>query len=445
MDSKTYDFSSMKQMIQRDMFGLPDPIVRMTKADNSGFNTKPLPNTHVPHHRRFNYLESKATDDIHRHGAVVAFVQHFEENIENWVQNCDFPDNGEWVELPDLYKFMRKMVLRAATDALYGPDLLRRNPSLEEDFWEFDANVQTLCKGVPRILSPEPYRIRERCVRALLDWRLRALPEEERTETSDLPEWNSKSGLKCNTLRNEMFKTFPEWTVEARANSDFSLMVGLNGNSPGAAFWYFVEILQSKDLYADAVMEVRTASVSSGDSTRFDLKKLLELPLLQSIYAETLRIYVTAMFLRKTAKDTQLGAFTVPQDSTVMLCSHSEQMNEKLWNPTCSPEIPAVTEFWGRRFLDEDPSLPDSGPRFKVEEISGGKWLPFGIGARQCPGRDMAKREIFLTFAVLSTYFDIEIMQEKGWKPKPKIARFGFGTMPPAEETPFRIRRRVTS
>jgi cytochrome P450 len=77
----------------------------------------------------------------------------------------------------------------------------------------------------------------------------------------------------------------------------------------------------------------------------------MEMPLLQSLYAETLRVYVTIMFLRTVQQETQLGGWTIPKGKKAMICSHSEHMNEKLWNPSPSVSSRHVTEFWAERFL----------------------------------------------------------------------------------------------
>jgi len=112
----------------------------------------------------------------------------------------------------------------------------------------------------------------------------------------------------------------------------------------------FVETLQSKTILNKATMETAKAKVAS-DLPRFDVKKLMEMPLLQSLYAATLRVYVTIMFLRTVQQETQLGGWTIPKGKKVMIYSHSEHMNETLWNPSPSVNSRHVSEFWAERFL----------------------------------------------------------------------------------------------
>lgn len=218
--------------------------------------------------------------------------------------------------------------------------------------------------------------------------------------------------------------------------------------------------MQSKDLSGDIKQEISHATATFECPPRFDSKKLLNSPLLQSTYAETLRMYVSVLMLRKTRKESKVGDWTIPKNTNIAVCNYSEHMDEQLWNP--KGESPPVSTFWGRRFITySDPksfekdqvekklggtsrskNLTGTTPRFSADGL-GCKWFPFGFGERMCPGRYFAKHQMLLTFAVLSTSFEIELQVADGWKPKPDMTHFGYGIMPPASQTPFRIRRRL--
>lgn len=231
----------------------------------------------------------------------------------------------------------------------------------------------------------------------------------------------------------------------------------LTSNTVAANFWFFLETLKSKDLFENATKEVSSTVTSPGSHVtppRFDMKKMLKLPLLQSIYAETLRMYVSVMLVRQTRQDTNLGQWNIPKKQKVMVCNYSEHMDERLWNQKNSPAIRPVHEFWGLRFLkypetkqrddekERKSNLGKDQPRFSTE-VSGCKWFPYGIGERMCPGRNFAKHQMLLTFALFSSTFDIELLASDAGKPKPDMKYFGYGVMPPEKETPFRIRRKV--
>jgi cytochrome P450 len=221
--------------------------------------------------------------------------------------------------------------------------------------------------------------------------------------------------------------------------------------------------LRSPDLAVDAAREISTAvTVPETQTTppRFNIKNLVQLPLLQSLFSETLRVYVSVMIVRTTRQGCKLGDWAVQKDQKVMLCNYAQHMDKNIWN-TDGSSPHALENFWGRRFLsgsetEEKPILSSAGAqtnlpkaqttpnvsRFAGEGL-GAKFFPFGMGERVCPGRHFAKIQTLLTYALISESFEIELLVEDGWKPTVDWDHFGYGTMPPAMTTPFRIRRKA--
>lgn len=237
----------------------------------------------------------------------------------------------------------------------------------------------------------------------------------------------------------------------------------LTSNAIRASFWFFLEILRSPDLARDAAREISSVVVTSKTNAskhisppRFDMKSLLRLPLLQSLFAETLRMYVSVMIVRTTRQSCKLRDWTVPKDQKVMVCNYAQHMDENLWNSDGSVSHP-LDVFWGRRFLSgTEPGkttpiaqmdLPSGRsttdpPRFAGEGL-GAKFFPFGMGERVCPGRHFSKIQTLLAYALISETFEIELLVEDGWRPRVDWKHFGYGTFPPVMTTPFRIRRKT--
>lgn len=239
------------------------------------------------------------------------------------------------------------------------------------------------------------------------------------------------------------------WVCIAKAPHTQILLVDnsfcrLTSNAVRASFWFLFETLKSEELFKDAIQEVSGALSTSDHPPRFDKRKLLQQPLLQSIYAETLRKYVSVMMVRKTRQPSNLAGYTIPAGKKVVVCNYTEHMNEALWQSESNTSHPSssrpLTQFWGRRFLTSAPDAPET-PVFVAENI-GRKWIPFGSGERMCPGRHFTKHQMLLTFALLSTTFDIEILSREGERPEVDLTHFGYGTMGPDRATPFRIRRK---
>jgi hypothetical protein len=97
-----------------------------------------------------------------------------------------------------------------------------------------------------------------------------------------------------------------------------------------------------------------------GCLTLCDLQQILKLPLLSSVYAETLRLYDKAfIFVASPSMDTPLGDWKFPKGAMGMLNSDICHMDNTFWNT--KDGLHPVDKFWAERFL-WDPSDALSGP-----------------------------------------------------------------------------------
>ncbi len=201
-----------------------------------------------------------------------------------------------------------------------------------------------------------------------------------------------------------------------------------------------------------------------------DIDSICTKPLLQSAYAETLRLYTSLFTLRSpTHEDFHLGVWKISQDKLIAVDCRVAHMDSRFWNTrSCSSSLAEDSEgshplknFWTARFLeyDDDPSSgplrlqpakskklrltgSSNGPRFTMEGLTGA-WLPFGGGPRQCPGRNFTKQEIIIGFAMIAASFEMELVEkDKVGQVVPDMKYYGLGTLPPKRKVPFRIRRK---
>jgi hypothetical protein len=109
------------------------------------------------------------------------------------------------------------------------------------------------------------------------------------------------------------------------------------------------------------------------DLLRSDPKHLLKQPLLCSVFAETLRLYVKVFFAFSSPhQDVSLGRYRLPRAQLGLWNSDLPHMDEQFWN-TRGGKFP-VTEFWAERFLVDERD-PESGPvRPDVREREGRTW-----------------------------------------------------------------------
>ncbi|KAL9123060.1 MAG: hypothetical protein Q9187_000387 [Circinaria calcarea] len=457
-----------------NMFGTPSGAVNLYRADDSGIAPKPLPGTEVrPEHRIY----------YHQHLAAHKYLsgRPLQQMTERFmaILSRDLDGDGrithDWKALPDLYTFWQNRVFRSATEALFGPHLLSLNPTFTEEFWMYISATPTLLKGLPRWMIPSAYRARDRVLESIKKWHRFAREHSDYTKTGpDDVEWDEYWGSKYLKVRQNFGRAMDAMNDNALAAEDLALMVAANANAIVCAAWFLLEIYRDPDLISRTSEEVASAKLptsAGAGNARFDIAKLCENPLLQSIYAETLRLRI-ALLLNRTPEheDFRLGEWLFRKKRLICLSTRTAASNKDLWSTGEDVEnVHALDDFWADRFLIY-PDHPRSGPLkratvslehseieapiegssstkkavFSMDGLAGG-WVPYGGGQFMCPGRHFAKQEIIGSFAIFCAYYDVELRTEKGFKPDPNMEFFGLGALPPKGQIPFRIRRRFGS
>lgn len=247
-----------------------------------------------------------------------------------------------------------------------------------------------------------------------------------------------------------------------------------NTNAILAAFWANLEIFRDPNLLLKIRHNIRCSLDSPVQSNHyFDIDKLVRQPLLQSVYAETLRLRVHVYMTRcPERQNLEVNGWTFPKDKVVLVSSTPAHLDENAWN--CGPnDSHPLNQFWAERFLifpndpysgpqkkkknqhkrdsspvqnpteahQKDTFEPEPEPEFSTTGMTG-SWIPYGGGPRACPGRHFAKREIMMICALMVSMFDIEIRaDDQALEMNP--ADYGLGTLRPVDKVPFRIRRRM--
>lgn len=226
-------------------------------------------------------------------------------------------------------------------------------------------------------------------------------------------------------------------------------------------FWFLFEAIKDPDLLARLKEEI--AECTTNDATKPDIKRLTVQPLLQSTYAEVLRLYI-AIAASRVAEygDIKVAGYSIPKDSYLVMYNRTSALDYHSWERAGRTIRKPLDEFDAERFLvDPDwvrPSLagvrrprttpakdPNSTPlkkRFTVEGLLG-LWYPYGGGDRICPGRHYAKHQMMLTLAMLLERFDFELLDPEANKVLPNMRYAPFGALPPIGRSPFRMKRKL--
>ncbi|KAK5726336.1 hypothetical protein LTR17_012865 [Elasticomyces elasticus] len=334
---KTLSFNVLVVQAMRVVFGFgaDEAAMKATEdnADNERGGTSPL--TKTPY--RSGLLME--THDM----MFGAFVQQIDELNANFLK-CWTPyvnalaPHGE-VSMP-LWYWLRHNFSIASVASLYGPESpLTLDPSLEDDFWTFEAGVGSLfITPWPSIFLRKVYKALQRIFDAL-----RVYAENEgykRPGTSRLVQARVEMTMGKYGLSKPLYGA-------GETGLFFAALV----NTAGGTFWLLSHIIADPVLHTEIRAEIDEC-VSKRDGTCvIDIAKLkAQCPLLNSAIRENLRITATMNINRLVKEDTLMTnqstgeTFLLKKNSGLSVAANVMHFQPEIWG-----EDAAV--FNARRFL----------------------------------------------------------------------------------------------
>ncbi|KAI0144819.1 putative cytochrome P450 [Pestalotiopsis sp. NC0098] len=415
--------------------------------DRSGVTKTPIPGfENVPSRQRlwYNY-EHIYAEYIGRPQYIKALVSIFHDNM---VQVLDQYPKEQWTIL-SVQDFCRHKLAAALVDSLFGPGLLQLTPDFIDRFWAFDEQVFQLVLGLPSWLNPKPARAHDRYVVAIERWLDSASQSFEWTSPEAEADWEPYFGGRAV---RELYKWMKEtdWRNEVVAATLGALCFALNSNSIPTTMWMLMEIIKDPTLL-EAVREELRSVVSkdprTGQFSQIDSQKLVALPLLQSIWTETLRLRTNFNIVRDVKEPVTLGGMTIPKGSLLQVPMMVAHYDEATWGAADHP----ASEFWAERHIKYTEKVDEQGQTLRERKYAmaghPSSHFPFGGGANICPGRQLAKFEIFTTIALVLLRFDIELVEwtHPDGSPSKRAAESdmrycGAGAMPPDRDVKIKLR-----
>ncbi|KAI1078088.1 cytochrome P450 [Whalleya microplaca] len=444
----------------KSLFGMPeDNGLDAYRVDDSGPLERARAGSNIPSQDRIDYLHHQAFQRAFMGPGLTPITLRFRASIRAQVTALSL-NSPQWTEVGDLFALVGKLVSAAITEAIFGPSLLQLHPDFIDNMWAYDGALPWLVRMIPRWINPQPHRARDKVLEQIKEWHIYARQgfQEDNVEPdrdSD-PFWGS-----------EMVRHLHKVLVESKKHSNDAMSAHDLGLIWGAAALATFHIFADPDLLSRvrAELEEHLPHLSSPSSFEaIGTKQFNGLPLLSSIYAETLRLYSNVFLMVASPPDTDvpLGKWKFPRRSFGLVSTALAHTDKRFWN-TKDDAYPVDT-FWADRFLvyredpESGPIRPEfradrmnwqqeernfqdksrSNPRYSTEGLEG-SWLPYGAGVGMCPGRFLSKDVIISTCALLVSEYDIETLTESldmdPW-------RFGLSLGRPRSAVAARIRKR---
>lgn len=185
-----------------------------------------------------------------------------------------------------------------------------------------------------------------------------------------------------------------------------------NSNVNNTAFWVLAHILFDEQLRKAVKEEVNAA----WKSEHLDIKSLsANATVLNRTFHECLRLKAGAMMGRKVLTPTRIGNKMLKQGGMVLIPSRQLHSNANVWGADHQ-------HFDEARFAKDEGLLKHSSYR------------PFGGGVSLCPGRKIAKEQVFAFVAILIHRLDVKLNQDMRQEfPKLNNSTPALGVMGPAK------------
>ncbi|XP_062987897.1 cytochrome P450 2J5-like [Elgaria multicarinata webbii] len=192
--------------------------------------------------------------------------------------------------------------------------------------------------------------------------------------------------LQMEKSRNDPKSTYDE---ENLAQCIFDFFIGGTETTTTSLRWALLLLTNHPDIQDKVYKEIKDVSGSSHSICYRDIK---ELPYTNAVIHEMQRSKFPLLFgaPRRCTKDVNVNGYLIPKGAYIIPDLRSVLLDPERWE---SPE-----KFNPNHFLDKDGN-------FSSRE----EFLPFGAGARMCPGQQLARIELFIFLTSLLKTFRFQL------------------------------------
>ncbi|KAJ0762592.1 putative geraniol 8-hydroxylase [Helianthus annuus] len=188
----------------------------------------------------------------------------------------------------------------------------------------------------------------------------------------------------------------------------FALFIAGTDTTSSTLEWAMAELIHNPDKLERARSEV--IKLMENKKNIIQESDISQLPYLQAVIKETLRLHPPAPFLipHQAIHDVEIQGFVVPKNAQILCNVWAMGRDPKVWS---NPET-----FMPERFLEVN--VDYRGQDFEL--------IPFGAGRRICPGLNMAHRMLHIMLGSLIQKFDWKLEGNKRAQDMDMDEKFGI-------------------
>ncbi|KAJ6021163.1 cytochrome P450 [Penicillium herquei] len=360
--------------------GVDKMFITNPSASHNKHRSRPLPPMRLMEESLRHHLSSvDLLDPLLKHSTIPLFQEAIDLKWQDYTVPRKLEDGAREISLKHL---CIEAMVRGVAESFYGPALWKLQPDFVHWFMVWEGVSWKYLFKLPGFMSQDMIKAKDTMILLLV--RYFSLPRSERPgasawilETEDIM---TEAGLNTEELgRIMMLQT---WAIL--------------GNLYKATFWMVAYTVYDDKLLENLLEEILPATVGDCVDHHYLSK---ECPLLDSLFAEALRLTMALPLVRDITEDTIIGGSTLRKGNKIMLSYHEIHVNTETWGHNAKA-------FQADRFMKQK-SLKSS--------LS---YRPFGGGSHLCPGQRYAREACFCFMAMLLSGYDLilETKQSGGKK-----------------------------
>lgn len=206
------------------IFGTRKKSVAFYAADDLGMAPQPQKGSKIKQEDRINYWQASISHKFLSSQDLQTISQEFFSTLQ---RDLDTQVGYDWVDISDLYRFLQIRIDSAMLECVMGPVLFERYPTVVKNFWEFEDQVLSLSRCLPRWIIPTAFKVRRRLLKGIKSWQRFAHARSEYSglepEDSDR-DFDKYLGSKLMRAREYRYTKMSAINEDTRASETLGLM-----------------------------------------------------------------------------------------------------------------------------------------------------------------------------------------------------------------------------